>query len=75
MCGQSPNQEQEPKDTDLDNVDMDWFQVKHMIIYRGNGSYIYIYIENHFNVFCILILSQIRFLWLHQIMWPPWFEF
>merc|ERR1712029_1285934 len=26
LCGQSPNQEQEPKDTDLDNVDMDWFQ-------------------------------------------------
>ena len=25
LCGQSPTQDQEPGDTDLDKVDMDWF--------------------------------------------------
>jgi len=25
LCGQSPTEEQEPRDTDLDKVDMDWF--------------------------------------------------
>ena len=26
LCGQSPTQDQEPADTDLDTVDMDWFE-------------------------------------------------
>ena len=26
LCGQSPTEEQEPSDTDLRSVDMDWFE-------------------------------------------------
>ena len=26
LCGQSPTEEEEPSDTDLDQVDMEWFE-------------------------------------------------
>ena len=35
LCGQSPTAEQEPGDTDLDQVDMDWFDEQAGMLIQG----------------------------------------
>ena len=51
LCGQSPTAAQEPSDTDLDTVDMDWFEeqverekIFYKIQYCNNPVVILIYL-------------------------------